>query len=421
MKKLILLIFIFPFISVCGYAQGNDSLGKWYFGFGGGFHSTSMKYSDLDKAVFPTHKNLNSGVYSFFIQYEIDQERHFAVKPEFDYLNRGGKLTGIGPDSYDYAKTISDVNYKLRSGFVDFRLPLIYNIGNAGSVVRPYVFIAPIFGFSTGGKIKMQKDYKDGSYFGYAIDVSNANMAKTYLAAALGLGLKFQFNVGENRCFLGLEGNYEQGFSNTYGSKEKNGTAVINTTYFTTAKQVYGTRKFSGFEIKATLGIPFSVFKKTRPVQHVSEPTVSTDAPTVVAPVVEERPCYTLDEIINLMSRGERVEGKTICAIDAINFDFAKSTIKKESYDYLDKLAETLIRTHARIEVKGHTDNIGTPQFNMKLSKERAEAVMTYLIKKGVQRARLTYSYYGLTKPLTTNDTEEGRTMNRRVEFEILK
>ncbi len=57
----------------------------------------------------------------------------------------------------------------------------------------------------------------------------------------------------------------------------------------------------------------------------------------------------------------------------------------------------------------------------MKLSKERAKAVVEYLVKKGVSRAKLSYGYYGMSRPLTSNDTEEGRTMNRRVEFEILR
>ena len=145
----------------------------------------------------------------------------------------------------------------------------------------------------------------------------------------------------------------------------------------------------------------------------------------VVAPEPEpapapEKPCYTLDEIIDLMAKNESIEGKTICAVDAITFDFSKSTIKPESYEYLDKLATTLIRSNRRIEVKGHTDNVGSEDFNMNLSRERAEAVVEYLVKKGVNRNKLTYSYYGMTRPLTTNDTEEGRAMNRRVEFTIL-
>ena len=121
-----------------------------------------------------------------------------------------------------------------------------------------------------------------------------------------------------------------------------------------------------------------------------------------------------------MVDRNESVVGKTICAIDVINFDFAKSNIKMESFEYLDKIAAILIKTQVRVEVKGHTDNVGSEEVNMKLSKERAKAVVNYLVRKGVGKDKISYSYYGMSEPLTTNDTEEGRTMNRRVEFEIL-
>ena len=123
-----------------------------------------------------------------------------------------------------------------------------------------------------------------------------------------------------------------------------------------------------------------------------------------------------------MMSRGESVSGKTICAIDdAVNFDFGKSNIKSESYSYLNTLAETLIRTNSKIKIKGHTDNRGTEEFNMNLSRERAISVMQYLVQRGVSPDKLSYEAYGMSKPLTENDTDEGRRLNRRVEFEILK
>lgn len=102
-----------------------------------------------------------------------------------------------------------------------------------------------------------------------------------------------------------------------------------------------------------------------------------------------------------------------------IHFDFGKSTIKPSSYGYLDKIASLIIRTNVKMEIKGHTDNVGNPDFNMNLSKERAKAVYDYLVEHGVSESRLSYTYYGMTRPLGSNDTDEGRTMNRRVEFEI--
>jgi OOP family OmpA-OmpF porin len=73
-----------------------------------------------------------------------------------------------------------------------------------------------------------------------------------------------------------------------------------------------------------------------------------------------------------------------------------------------------------KITVNGHTDNVGTADYNLNLSKTRAKAVYDYLIKSGISTFRLNYQYYGLTKPIADNDTEEGRAVNRRVEFEII-
>ena len=132
-----------------------------------------------------------------------------------------------------------------------------------------------------------------------------------------------------------------------------------------------------------------------------------------------EKPCYTLEEINDLIAKNESVKGKTICAISDINFDFGESTIQPASYPYLNQLAQTIIKMNCNINVKGHTDNVGSNDFNMKLSRQRAEAVMNYLIDQGVDKQKISYMYYGSSKPLSTNNTEEGRTTNRRVEFEI--
>jgi OOP family OmpA-OmpF porin len=131
--------------------------------------------------------------------------------------------------------------------------------------------------------------------------------------------------------------------------------------------------------------------------------------------------CYTLQEIQQLIAEGKSVVGKTICAIDAINFDTAKSIIKDESKSYLNQLADVLIETGLRVEIKGHTDNVGTDESNMQLSKERALSVKAYLEQRGVESSKITYSYYGESRPMNTNDTAEGRLRNRRVEFELLK
>ena len=398
------------------YAQAAANRGSdWYFGVGGGYRLTHMGFSDINEDLFPENEWGGSGVYSFFVQGEFGRERNFAVRPQLSFLDRGGKLTGIGRDLW--TDDMNDVWYKLNAHYIDIRVPLIYNFGKAGAAVRPYVYVAPVLGFVTGGEIEMLSEYEDCSVEGYRMDLSDANMSSTYFAAQLGVGVKFRIPVASDYCYLGVEASYEYGFTDTYGGKEKDGDANDVAQLFNANYAISGSRKFQGIEFQATLSVPFSIFKQK--AAPAPQPVVAAPAPQP-EPVVEEKPCYTLDEIIELMAKNESIEGKTICAVDAINFDFSKSTIKSESYEYLDKLATTLIRSNRRIEVKGHTDNVGSEDFNMNLSRERAEAVVDYLVSKGVDRNKLTYSYYGMSRPLSDNDTEEGRAMNRRVEFTIL-
>ena len=73
-----------------------------------------------------------------------------------------------------------------------------------------------------------------------------------------------------------------------------------------------------------------------------------------------------------------------------------------------------------KIEISSHTDSKGANDYNFKLSDNRAKSVVDYLISKGISSARLVYKGYGEEKPISTNDTDEGRQLNRRTEFKIL-
>jgi outer membrane protein OmpA-like peptidoglycan-associated protein len=86
----------------------------------------------------------------------------------------------------------------------------------------------------------------------------------------------------------------------------------------------------------------------------------------------------------------------------------------------LDKLTKLMfVNPTLRIEVGGHTDNAGSDADNLKLSDQRANAVRDFLVKKGIEAARITAKGYGETQPMATNDTEEGRALNRRTEVVV--
>jgi OOP family OmpA-OmpF porin len=101
-----------------------------------------------------------------------------------------------------------------------------------------------------------------------------------------------------------------------------------------------------------------------------------------------------------------------------VNFDTGKSTIKPDSAKTLDDAAAVLKSASTlQILVGGHTDNVGAAPANLKLSEDRAKAVMGALVQRGIAAARLTAQGFGQTQPVADNRTEEGRARNRRVEL----
>ena len=109
-------------------------------------------------------------------------------------------------------------------------------------------------------------------------------------------------------------------------------------------------------------------------------------------------------------------------AFDNLNFDFGKSTIRENSFHALDKLAQTLVEAkNWKIDIDGHTDDKGSDSFNQKLSQDRANAVKSYLVSKGVTADTIIATGFGETKPIVKNDSDANRERNRRVEFKITK
>jgi len=104
-----------------------------------------------------------------------------------------------------------------------------------------------------------------------------------------------------------------------------------------------------------------------------------------------------------------------------LEFDFGKATVKKESYKELEELVEYMQhKTEINVEIDGHTDNVGKEEENLKLSKQRADAVKYYLVKKGIDANRIQTEGFGASQPIADNSTEEGRQKNRRTELKIL-
>ncbi len=117
----------------------------------------------------------------------------------------------------------------------------------------------------------------------------------------------------------------------------------------------------------------------------------------------------------------KKLEVGSKIVLNNIFYDFNKATLRPESIAELERLHRLMEESASlKIEISGHTDNIGTASYNQKLSEARAKSVVDYLLDKGISNDRLVYKGYGFTKPIASNETEEGRQQNRRTEFEVM-
>ena len=115
------------------------------------------------------------------------------------------------------------------------------------------------------------------------------------------------------------------------------------------------------------------------------------------------------------------IEPNSRIVLRNIFFDNNQFTLKTESYAELDRVAQLMKDNPTlRVQITGHTDNVGKPADNQRLSENRAKEVTLYLIQKGIQAERLSYKGLGATEPVVDNTTEENRAQNRRTELKVV-
>ena len=119
--------------------------------------------------------------------------------------------------------------------------------------------------------------------------------------------------------------------------------------------------------------------------------------------------------------KGCPLVGEKLLILRGINFDFDSATIKEDSETILDEAVNTLKENPSiKTKIEGHTDATGTEEYNLGLSQRRADAVRDYLISQGIAGERLSTVGQGEAYPITSNDTREGRSKNRRIEFVVV-
>ncbi|MFC5410007.1 OmpA family protein [Larkinella bovis] len=154
----------------------------------------------------------------------------------------------------------------------------------------------------------------------------------------------------------------------------------------------------------------------------VAPPVTTSPAPATAPPVITEtKPTTGPSTPPATTDLSTLTTGKTV-TLDNVYFDQSSYLLRPESHPQLNQLVALLKnRPELKIEISGHTDNVGDPRLNLALSENRARVITSYLIGQGIAENRLRYKGYGQTKPITPNDTEENKRKNRRVEVRLLE
>lgn len=114
--------------------------------------------------------------------------------------------------------------------------------------------------------------------------------------------------------------------------------------------------------------------------------------------------------------------GTVLVTLEGTHFDFDKSTLRPDAIAKLDHAVQLMTdNASIKVAIEGHTDSVGSETYNQSLSERRAQAVVDYLMGRGIDGSRLTPTGYGEARPVATNDTDEGRARNRRVDLIVVE
>ncbi|RRA99962.1 PA14 domain-containing protein [Larkinella rosea] len=153
---------------------------------------------------------------------------------------------------------------------------------------------------------------------------------------------------------------------------------------------------------------------RTEPLKPLVSKSIEKPVPVFrkkVEPIAAVKVPKKTDHFENLKTGDKLV-------LNQVFFVQSEYRLLPESYGELDKLVQALSRNPAlRIEISGHTDNVGDPRLNLVLSENRASVISTYLVRNGIDGQRIEAKGYGGSRPIADNETEAGRSKNRRVEF----
>lgn len=172
---------------------------------------------------------------------------------------------------------------------------------------------------------------------------------------------------------------------------------------------------------EVTLGLKFCKKKPEEINDPLAKNLTYTDTVTIIERIVDTVYLAADTVFVEPIAAVDDLNKAMLKASENLEFIYDKSIIVEESYSSLEGLTNILlVRKDVKIQLDGHTDGDGTEAYNMKLSKNRVEAVKKFLVANGVEESRISTDYHGESKPIDSNLTESGKARNRRVEMKII-
>jgi OOP family OmpA-OmpF porin len=419
--------------------SSDDAFRTWSIGVSGGLLSPYTIFGSNRKQDFTSPKvNLGYGVY-------IKKQITPAVGIQADFL--GGKLGGSNSQVNSFGNTYDSYSTKLHYAA---SLSANVTVGNISwhdnkSAIQPYVsagggtmHYTPVL--TAGGTSTNFKTDNGGSINEFYIPVGVG--VKFNIAKGINLDLGYQvnfvysdnvdgFNYGSNNDKFSYA---HAGLEFALGKKSKPQLAVHNpvssmrTEYLmenqNTKNQLQAeidAQKAQNDQLKADLATTnANLAKFTADSDGDGVPDFYDKCPnTPTGTKVDGAGCplpVAKDVKIYVTEADRQVVRE---AVKNLEFDFGKATIREHSDESLNKLAQLMVAKKFSLKLSGYTDNVGSVSANLTLSKNRAEAVKTYLATQGVDPAKITAEGYGKANPIATNKTAKGRQLNRRVEFSL--
>jgi OOP family OmpA-OmpF porin len=352
-------------------SQAQTVTDSWAFGFGG----TYPRFVSVN--IQPLNSN-----YGGFLSLQRNFSEEFGLRFKVGYNHLEGK---VSPATENDQKEVTN----LLKGDLDLLYYLI-----SCKPISPYLYV----GGSVG--LRMLRENYQTKY-----------LDENETALALNVGGGVEWTIGSNWKLL-----TEYGYHTMFNS-ELDG-AIVSLPEEVNGRDSYMTLSL-GLLYYFGKGEPS---KKCEPCPQgiTMEMKDMTDYNKIEDMIVKHIPKEVTKEVV--VDRYIRAISEDRLVLVGVNFAFDKSDLLPESYPVLDNAVKLLNdKSGVNVEIEGYCDYIGTEEYNQKLSVERAQTVKAYLVSKGIVESRLTTIGYGKGNPIANNETEEGRAMNRRIVFRIIK